>query len=269
MKKSRVIATFGSIGIICALIFYFFADAFYTSQFRLMTDNISSTQQVDLRGLRELRASGGNLVRFSDLSHKLSHIKGRKIIVDGMAEFHGYIYGIPTTFLAYQRKAPGLKHLIRRLVFTGSPEIRLDLVKTEEDEAKTYGFDYKKINIGSNFIETNENIDQIVDFFNQQPSDAWYHFHCARGKGRTSVLLVMFDIIKNAPEVALNDIVKRQHLLGSEDLFDTEVWKNGTYDKTMLENRKKFIEDFYEFICQRNSGGLQQWSEWKSQKKVK
>ena len=75
----------------------------------------------------------------------------------------------------------------------------------------------------------------------------------------------MWDMFKNASLVSINDIVQRHYLLGSENLFDTKVWKNGTYDQNKLEARKMFIEDFYEFVCQRKAGGIQQWSEWRRQ----
>jgi hypothetical protein len=266
MKKTlqrTLISIVGIIGCLAVLSFIIFWDAFFTGHFRTTQDLIHASQSIDLRGLKDLHASGGNLVRFADLQHKLSRIQGPKIVVDGMAEFHGYIHGIPTTFFAYQREGkPSLKHLIRRWLITGTLEKRLDLVIPEDIEAKKYGFDYKKLNIGSAFIETNENIDNIVEFFDSQAEKNWLHFHCAHGKGRTSVLLVMWDIMQNAPSVSLQDIVKRQHLLGSEDLFDIKVWKNGTYDKKMLEDRKKFIEDFYAFISQRKPDGIQRWSEW-------
>jgi hypothetical protein len=74
----------------------------------------------------------------------------------------------------------------------------------------------------------------------------------------------MLDIMKNAPQVAMEDIIKRQHLLGSEDLFDVVPWARGSYSSEMLTNRKKFIEAFYTFICQRKAGGIQKWSLWKT-----
>ena len=82
-------------------------------------------------------------------------------------------------------------------------------------------------------------------------------------------MLVMFDIMKNAPKVALKDIVLRQHFLGAPDLLDTTIWPKGTYTKKQLEDRKKFIEDFYEFIVQRKSAGIQQWSDWALYQKEK
>ncbi|MBY0291714.1 MAG: hypothetical protein K2W92_00260 [Alphaproteobacteria bacterium] len=257
----------GSLISLAILTLYLFLDAFYGSNFRSTQDTLWTMQKIDVRGLRELRASGGTSVRFLDLQRRLSHIQGPKIIVDGMAEYHGYIHGIPTNFFAYQRKgSPELKHLIRRWFFTGTTDIRLGLVNSEPMEAKKYGFDYKKVNVGSQFIETEENIDEIVSFFDTLPENVWLHFHCAHGQGRTSILLVMLDTFKNAPLVSINDIVKRQALLGSEDLFNTDVWKGRTYNKQMLEARKKFIEEFYQFVCQRKTGGIQRWSDWVNSK---
>jgi len=76
-------------------------------------------------------------------------------------------------------------------------------------------------------------------------------------------MLVMYDIFKNASQVPLNDIVKRQHLLGSEDLLNTVVWRKGSYTKEQLLDRAAFITAFYTFICQRKVGGIQLWSEWR------
>lgn len=257
-------------GLIFLIVFplYLFIDAFYGSHFRSMQDKVSFSQDVNVTGLQDLRASGGTSVRFLDLKRRLSHIKGPIIIVDGMAEFHGYIYGIPTTFFGYQREgSPNFKQLLRRLIVTGTTSVRPELVTSESVEAKKQGFDYRKVNVGSKFIETDENIDDIVDFYDHLPEGAWLHFHCAHGKGRTSILLVMLDIMKNAPTVPLKDIVNRQYLLGSEDLFDTTVWKNGTYTQKDLEARKNFIEMFYQFICQRKSRGIPLWSDWHKQVK--
>ncbi len=148
---------------------------------------------------------------------------------------------------------------------TGTIEKCPERVISEQAEAQKHGFEYNNIRIASKSYPSDENVAELLSIFDSLPADAWLHFHCHHGTGRTSVMLVMFDIIKNAPKVALQDIIKRQHLLGSTDLFNTEKWKYGTYTKEQLENRKKFIEQFYAFIVQRKVGGIQQWSDWKAQ----
>jgi len=262
LTKTKVLGVLGA-GFIIWLLVYLISDAFYGGQnFRTMQDKIYSFQDINLAGLREIKASGGNLPRLPYVSWKLSHIPDKKIILDLKSEFHGYVHGVPTTFLAYNRAEPGLRHIPRRLVLTGSIDIRRDLVTPESEEVKKYGYDYKAIDIGSKFIAPDQQIDAIVDFFDHLPQDTWVHVHCTNGAGRTTTALAMLDMLKNAPTVSINDIVKRQHLLGGVDLFDTVVWKGGTYTKAELENRKKFIEKFYEFACQRKAGGIQHWSQW-------
>ena len=227
-----------------------------------MQDKIDPTVTVDLTGLRDIQASGGYLPRFPALARKLSHVKGDKIVVNAESELTEYVKGLPITLLGYGKKELAWKYYIRRLVFTGTTKVRPDLISSGTVEAKKYGFTYKNLAIGSRFTTPEKNIDEIVAFFDNFAQKAWIHFHCAHGLGRTSMLLTMLDIMINAPKVALKDIIKRQHLLGSVDLADTVLWLKGGYTTEQLENRKKFIEDFYTFVCQRKAGGSQRWSDW-------
>lgn len=263
--RLRNILIMAGTSLFIGLCLFLFFDAIFNRNFRTTQDQISSTEQVDLRGLREIKASGGAAVHFFDLNRRLGHIKGNKLIVDGTHEFHGYLKGIPTTFFAYHTDHYPWKYSVRRFLFTGTTAICPEQVVLEGEEAKKNGFSYVNFNVGSRFIPSNETVDKLVGVLENVPADTWIHFHCHHGKGRTSMMLVMFDIIKNAPTVSLNDIVKRQHLLGSEDLLDTTVWARGSYTKEQLEQRRDFITQFYEFICQRKAEGIQLWSEWNMQ----
>lgn len=260
--KTRNIVIFGLSASCLGFLLFIFFDAIFNRNFRTTQDPIQSTEQVDLRGLRELKASGGAAVHFFDLKRRLSHIEEPKLIMDGMTEFHGYLMGIPTTFLAYQAEKYHWKYKIRRWLFTGTTKVCPEQVVPESKMAAQHGFGYVNLKAGSRFIPSSEKIDEIVKIFEELPKDAWVHFHCHHGKGRTSMMLVMLDTMRNAPTVSLQDIVKRQHLLGSENLLDTTVWARGTYTKEQLVQRRDFITQFYDFICQRKAGGIQLWSEW-------
>lgn len=266
-KKKSVL--FGS-GIVISALFILLVglSAYLMENFRTMQDLADAPEGLNLTGLKDLQASGGSIPRFPTLQWKLSHVKLEKIIVNAESKPIDFIKGIPSFLLAYKDKKLTWKYYIRRFFLTGTIKERPDLIVSEESIAKKYNFNYKNLIIGSRFTATDAQIDEIVNFFDNLPKNVWVHFHCAHGLGRTSMLLVMLDIMRNAPAVPLNDIVKRQHLLGSVNLFDTVVWSKGGYTKEMLETRKKFIEDFYTFVCQRKSGGMQQWSEWNHQKKA-
>lgn len=230
--------------------------------FRTMQDPIVSTELINLEGLRELPFAGGPLMPLPELKKRLAYVKAPIIIVDGIRGKYGYVQGIPENYLGYRKKTPSWKSYLWRLLYTGSLQSNPQLILSGAKAAELYGFGYQNFRIGSKYRSRDEDIDKFVSFFDTLPENVFLYFHCIHGKGRTSMMLVMADIIKNAPKVALKDIIKRQYLLGSVDLFDTTPWSRSTYATQMLEDRKKFIEHFYEFICQRKSGEIQQWSEW-------
>lgn len=248
---------------VCA--FHIISDNFARAKFRTMQDKIASSEGVNLTGLDKLSASGAPFMDLATLKTKLTSVERPIIIVDNMREHNGYINGIPTTYFGYHCHRFEFRYLIRRLIFTGTSQPpKPERIVSTRNMAKEYGLGYVNLRIDSQSDTPDMSIDNFVAFIDKNSDNAWLHFNCRGGKGRTSLSLVMFDIMKNAPQVALEDIIKRQYLLGSVDLSDTTMWKkNSTYSSKTLEQRKKFIQNFYTFVCQRKEGGIQVWSEWK------
>lgn len=264
MKKIVISSSLVFLAIIATVIYLLSTDGYTDAPFRTMQDKIEASESVDLTGLREISASGGPMPDFPTLKNQLGFVKQPIIIIDGMKEHHGYIKDLPITFFGYYRKKPDLRHYLRRLFFTGTFQEKPEQILHEREIAKHYGFGYQNVKIDSKLATPDAAVDEFVAYFDQAPQNAWFHFHCRHGKGRTSIALVMLDIMKNAPKVALEDIVRRQYLLGSVNLSDVAAWrKNSTYPSKALEKRKKFIEEFYAFIVQRKEGGAQTWSAWK------
>lgn len=46
------------------------------------------------------------------------------------------------------------------------------------------------------FGQSPENIDEFIKLYKSLPKDAWLHFHCEAGKGRTTTFLAMYDMMK-------------------------------------------------------------------------
>lgn len=235
--------------------------------FRTMQDSIVSSEPVNLEGLRDLPMAGGPLMPLADLKKHLEYIKDPIMIVDGIHGKYGYVQGIPENYLDYRKESPSWKTYFWRLWYTGSLHAHPHLIVSGAKAAELYGFGYRNFHIGSKYLSKDEDIDRFVSFFDTLPKNVFLYFHCLHGKGRTSMMLVMADIMKNAPKISLKDIIKRQYLLGSENLFDTTPWTRSTYATQALKVRRDFIERFYEFISQRKAGGIQQWSEWNRMKK--
>lgn len=234
-----------------------------SGNFRTMQDPLLAEENVNLTGLRELPFAGGPVPIFSNVIEKLPSNK-TLFVVDGLVNKVGYINGVPGCILGYGR-FPLFGDMLWRLFYTQTAFAHPELTTSEEAEAKKFNMKYIPLRIVSKGSSSDNTIDTFVEFIDNLPKDAYVYFHCENGKGRTSMMLVMADILKNAPQVSLKDIVERQHLLGSVDMFDTIPWRKGTYGKAMLQNRKRYIEKFYEFVCQRKAGGLTRWSDWRKQ----
>lgn len=262
--NNRKILSIGGFFLVVGLSLYVYLNSFNPSfRFRTMQDDITLADKVDLKGLREINASGGSALNIGVLKTKLDHINLPKLVVDAKNEAPGYIDGHPISFYRYGQSGPRLKHVVRRIVHTGTVFEKPELIVSGEEEAKKNGFSYKPIIICSRFTTPPEQVDKAVALLESIPQDTWVHFHCKHGHGRTTMLLVMLDMIRNAPAVSLENIITRQHRLGGVNLLDTVVWPGkGTYTQKQLDDRKEFIENFYKFICQRKEGGIQLWSDW-------
>jgi hypothetical protein len=221
-------------------------------------------------GLDNLHVSGSSRITQSSLKNTFSAITHPVYIFDLQIEPHYFIQGLPEHWYGYQRseeikqslKGLKIKYVLRRLLKTKKlTHTKMD-IQTEKDVVENSNFHYIGITQTRHRIPLKENVDHIIKILQTLPPNAWVHFHCSAGQGRTTIAMVMYDILKNGKKVPLADIVQRAFLQGSEDLFDTTVWKNGTYTKEMLENRKSFIVNFYRYVTDPKGLGIQSWKEW-------
>lgn len=225
-------------------------------------------EMLNISGSR--RPTQGGLVKF--LGGKGMPVYSFDLQLEG----HYFIKGCPERWFGYQRvdtvgvddKNASLRHYIRRLVHTGKFRNDPSDVQTEQEMTEQAGFNYVGICQTRHRVPLAEQVDQFMEAVNAIPQPAWIHFHCNGGRSRTTIAMVMYDIMKNGKQVPLADIVQRHKLLGGEDLFDTEVWKNGSYTIEMLTARKAFIEAFYKYINDPNGYGVARWQDWSDEHKV-
>jgi hypothetical protein len=225
----------------------FWLDRFRSSE----TFDIDSQHAVNTNHLKELRISGSSRLIFSDLKKHLSTVQGPVYIIDLTGGGEQYYYGYTAGFFKATKGKPNIIHLLRRLLLTGSMKIDVSALQKEEEIVQRHGYHYKSFLIVRRSPPSEQTMHDIVEFIEALPKEAWLHVHCFAGKGRTTMFMIMVDIIKNHATVPLEDIVKRQYLLGGIDLFDTTVWKNGSYTKEELEARKNFIIRFHQYVKNR------------------
>lgn len=127
-------------------------------------------------------------------------------------------------------------------------QITASNVRTEEQMVKSHGAKYWRLAIQDHFRPQDSEVDRYLDFYRALPKDAWLHYHCYAGMGRTTIFMIMHDILKSAPQgVSFKDIVKRQALLGKVDLSDIPDSKKN-WGRQLYVERYRFTKQFYDYV---------------------
>ncbi len=133
----------------------------------------------------------------------------------------------------------------------GPPEdFTVTKVMNEEQMVKKHGANYFRIAIQDHFRPTDADVDKFLDFWKQLPKDAWLHYHCYAGMGRTTIFMLMHDILKSAPKgVSYEDIEKRQGIIGGVYLSDIPD-KKKNWERTLYTERYRFTKQFYKYVTE-------------------
>lgn len=123
-------------------------------------------------------------------------------------------------------------------------------VMNEEQMVKKHGANYFRLAVQDHFAPTDRQVDEFLAFWKTLPKDAWLHYHCYAGMGRTTIFMVMHDILKSAPKgVSFNDIIKRQAILGKTDLSEIPD-KKKNWERQLYVDRYVFTKQFYKYVTQ-------------------
>ena len=261
--------------------------------FRLMTDawqNPLRGKEPTRQGMENLHASASaqpSTVALPELYEKLHALEpaAKIFLIDLRQESHGFANSLPVSWYAEYNAANAGKNSsevladeiarlkkLRGVETTFEPLGNADkqrlkpitiiprVVQTERDASEKLGFEYVRFAAADMQFPAPEIVDDFIIFVANLPENSWLHFHCHAGHGRTTTFLAMYDIMKN-PDVSLEEICKRQYLLGGSNLL-LEPEGNDWYSKKSRDRAKK-IRLFYEFVqgTRAEKIGLQ-WSEW-------
>lgn len=255
--------------------------------FRMSTDTLrqESGYNPSLIGLNELQASASAQFSEKSLDLLLQKIPTKQVtIVDLRQESHGFINGIAVSWYIerdWLNKGKTLDdieedetHRLRQAadypitIAYASRKFPIPLwVKnsyTEEELISNHHLGYMRIPVTDHLKPSNQDVDQFINFVKSFPQDSlWLHFHCAAGEGRSTTFLVMYDMMRNATKVKLQDIFMRQYLLGGAN-FQNETATD--WRKSYNDDRKKFLREFYVY-CQQNPHFQKSWSVWLTENK--
>jgi hypothetical protein len=258
--------------------------------FRSSDDPIKATEgkAPNVQGLKELRASGSGEYTEASLKLMLKQLRGSVTVFDLRQEDHIFVNGEPISWYATNNwanvgktnKEIKASEAVRVAAIpvgstlslsdaktkkggdAASPveNVTVARVGTEKDVVTSSGAAYKRITVSDHSRPLDEEVDRFITDVRALPADAWAHFHCRAGKGRTTTFMALYDMLRNASKVSLVDIVQRQSLLiGDYDLLAAadDAGKAG-----VAEDRSEFVRAFYDYARNNPNGQPLLWSAW-------
>jgi protein-tyrosine phosphatase len=240
--------------------------------------------------LSHLHASGSGEFTADNLKLLLARMHGPVTIFDLRQETHIFANGLPVSWFAtrdwgnvgrsqteieeaeaawVQSLGPGSETAVRpgHLVKKGNAESAVPqqvIVKEasiERDLVSSAGASHVRVAVTDHTRPLNEAVDRFIVAVRALPENAWAHFHCEAGLGRTTTFMVLYDMLRNATHVSLENIVRRQKLLGyNYDVLCPAGPAN--WKAPYMEDRIAFVRAFYDYARANPSGRPQLWSEW-------
>ena len=241
-------------------------------------------------GLIDVHASGSGEFTADNLKLLLARLRGPVTIFDLRQETHIFINGLPVSWYAtrdwanvgrsqteieeaeaawVQSLGPGSEIAVR----PGHPvkkdnadsvvpqQVIVKEASIERDVASAAGTGYVRVANTDHTRPLDEAVDRFIVAVRALPGDAWVHFHCEAGLGRTTTFMVLYDMLRNATRVSLDDIVCRQKLLGyNYDVLRPAGLRN--WKAPYMEDRIAFVRAFYNYARANPNGRPRLWSEW-------
>lgn len=146
-------------------------------------------------------------------------------------------------------------------------KVSVDSAWTEKEMVEHYGLRYLRLTALDHVFPCDYVIDQFLDIYRSLPERAWVHMHCQAGRGRTTLWMSFFDMLRN-PDLPMKDILYRQTQLGGTSLYyqgqrkGEQKWRVSLFAETSY-----LVPLLYAYVQDNKQNGYSvSWSEWKRQK---
>lgn len=229
---------------------------------------------VNYRKVDDLRLSGSATLGRDSLktvARRISVKGAALLVVDLRQESHGIVNGNPVTWVS--EKNWGNAQLINEEITRREKRqlgelkvgerlgrVRIQSLETEESMVRTQGHQYLRLTVGDYLRPSDVEVDRFVVAVRDLPELSWVHVHCRSGKGRTTLFMVLYDMMVNAKYMTFENILSRHEAL-SQDLLLEEFAKDEWRFQYQKE-RSQFLRAFYNYAKAHPRGEGLLWSEW-------
>ncbi|KTD76320.1 tyrosine protein phosphatase [Legionella waltersii] len=252
--------------------------------------NIEGIHRLNVSGSEEPSEKGWAFIA-NYIKEHVTNPERKVIVLDLRQESHGYLNGRAITLvssynwinleknneqslkdqsnwlngLKEKKKVNGILTVsqYRAKDFSHGRSMAVGVVHDENYYVKRMGFDYRRLYITDHRAPLDSEVDAFISIVKSNPEDTWYHVHCRGGKGRTTTIFALFDMLKNADKVSFEDIIARQASI-------SPFYNLMVIDRTVPElsqyyaERVEFLTHFYDYARESLQGYKGTWSEWKS-----
>lgn len=153
-----------------------------------------------------------------------------------------------------------VNRLSKQKTIANSQSIQVNTAATEETVATKAGFHYVRLTATDHIWPNDATVDAFITAVKALPTDAWVHFHCEAGQGRTTTFMAMYEMMKH-PELPLVTILEHQkdiNGIDEEAVNDVIGWK-----KPYAEQRLQMLRKFYRYVQQNHQTNFNtSWSTW-------
>lgn len=241
-------------------------------------------------GLADLCASGSGEFTEDGFKLLLTRTHGPVTVFDLRQETHIFVNGLPISWFATNDWAnvgrpqavieadetgrvkslkPGSEIVVspgaaikKPGTASSAPQtVTVEHASTERDIVEANRAAYVRLTVTDHCRPLDEEVDRFILAVRALPKDGWAHFHCEAGRGRTTTFMALYDMLRNANRVSLEDIARRQKLLG----YDYDVLRPdapGNWKAPYTNDRIAFVRAFYDYARANLGGRPQLWSEW-------
>lgn len=259
--------------------------------FRTTSDSLPSDQTFNTQGFSDLHIAGSG--QFSKLS--LKKVKERLntkhlTVIDLRQESHGFLNGNAISWYASENAAnAGLSasaieqtqtELLGELNQEAEASVHKILTKTKNDaisktkpidfsvhgvtsEAELAGplqFHYRRLYVRDHHAPTIYQVDQFIKLVKNTSPEDWIYVHCRAGVGRSTMFMVIYDIMRNAKTVSFDDIIARQAAIGGKNL--SELPESNSYKYNFLKKRLELLKQFYQYAKTNQDHFMSSFEKW-------